>query len=362
MASINASTSGAGGVITTSDNTGTLNLQSGGTTKVSISSSGTIVDGGLIPRGGGNSYNNVGIGFSALGANTTGEYNTAVGSTALQANLTGSNLIAIGAQALYYNTANDNLAIGTTALSINTTGTGNTAVGTGIAGVNYGALRNNNGSYNVAIGNSSLVENSTGSNNTAMGYQSGATGGSGSLTTGSNNIAIGYRAGLSSASAANQIMIGTDVTSAGGDNSVNFGKYGNVVYNVFTSNATWTRSSDLRLKKNIVDSELGLDFINKLRTVKYNWKPSYEVPQELKSYNEENYMDLNVTMHGFIAQEVKQALDEVGVSDFSGWSQQEDGTQAISYEMFIMPLVKAVKEQQTIINDLKARIETLEAK
>ena len=40
MASINASTSGAGGVITTADNTGTLQLQSGGTTIATISPTG----------------------------------------------------------------------------------------------------------------------------------------------------------------------------------------------------------------------------------------------------------------------------------------------------------------------------------
>lgn len=45
MASINASTSGAGGIITTADNTGTLNLQSGGTTIATISSNGLISKG-----------------------------------------------------------------------------------------------------------------------------------------------------------------------------------------------------------------------------------------------------------------------------------------------------------------------------
>jgi hypothetical protein len=40
MASINASTSGAGGLISTADNTGTLQLQSGGTTIATISSTG----------------------------------------------------------------------------------------------------------------------------------------------------------------------------------------------------------------------------------------------------------------------------------------------------------------------------------
>lgn len=40
MASIDASTSGAGGIITTADNTGTLNLQSGGATIATVSSTG----------------------------------------------------------------------------------------------------------------------------------------------------------------------------------------------------------------------------------------------------------------------------------------------------------------------------------
>jgi hypothetical protein len=46
MASINASTSGAGGVITTADNTGILNLQSGGTTVATVSSSGFAIGSG----------------------------------------------------------------------------------------------------------------------------------------------------------------------------------------------------------------------------------------------------------------------------------------------------------------------------
>jgi hypothetical protein len=48
MASINASTSGAGGVITTADNTGTLQLQSGGTTIATISSTGLALNTGNI--------------------------------------------------------------------------------------------------------------------------------------------------------------------------------------------------------------------------------------------------------------------------------------------------------------------------
>lgn len=53
MASIDASTSGAGGIITTADNTGTLNLQSGGTTIATINSTGLSMASGkvLAPTG-----------------------------------------------------------------------------------------------------------------------------------------------------------------------------------------------------------------------------------------------------------------------------------------------------------------------
>ena len=69
-------------------------------------------------------------------------------------------------------------------------------------------------------------------------------------------------------------------------------------------------------------------------------------------------MDTEVKMNGLIAQEVKQALIDSGVSevnaeDYGVWSEQPDGTQAISREMFVIPLINAIKE-------LKARIEVLE--
>jgi hypothetical protein len=51
MASINASTSGAGGVITTADNTGNLNIQSAGSTVLALTSSGVAITGTLTQSG-----------------------------------------------------------------------------------------------------------------------------------------------------------------------------------------------------------------------------------------------------------------------------------------------------------------------
>ena len=46
-------------------------------------------------------------------------------------------------------------------------------------------------------------------------------------------------------------------------------------------------------------------------------------------------MTLDVTMHGLVAQEVKEALDKTGVEKFGGWSEDDDGCQRISKEMFV---------------------------
>ena len=66
MASINASTSGGGGIITTADATGNLDIQSGGSTVVAVTSAGVAVTGTL----------------SATGASTftgTGKFATTIG-------------------------------------------------------------------------------------------------------------------------------------------------------------------------------------------------------------------------------------------------------------------------------------------
>jgi len=66
-------------------------------------------------------------------------------------------------------------------------------------------------------------------------------------------------------------------------------------------------------------------------------------------------MNLDAVIHGMIAQDVKEALDEEGVDTFGGWKERRDGSQVLSREMFITPLINAVKE-------LSAKVEELEDK
>ena len=310
---------------------------------------------------------NTALGFNALYGNTTASQNTAVGYQSLYTNSNGANNTAVGYQALKTSsTASDNTAVGFYALLNNTTGEPNSAFG-------KNALKSNTtGTNNTAIGQNALRDPTTASNNTAIGHRAGE-----SLAgNGAENVLIGVNAGNYSTildSGSQNVCIGTNVSTGSNNNNASitigyqiqgqgtgyatFGSPSGKIYNQFTTNATWTQTSDVRLKTNIENDLLGLSFINRLRTVKFNWKPSNEIDQSLPQYSKTNIRNTETVIHGLIAQEVKAALDAEGVSTFAGWDVGLDGVQAISREMFISPLIKAIQEQQAIIETLKARLD-----
>ena len=311
--------------------------------------------------------NNTAVGRSALQSNTTASNNTAVGYNALTANTTGATNVAMGDGALGSNTtASNNVAVGSGCLSSNTTGLENVAVGR--LALNANII----GSYCTAVGKDA-IKLSTADSNTSIGCFSGE-----ATTTGAQNTYVGQYAGWNNVTGSNNIFIGRDATANGsdpdnqivlgvsctafGNNYFTFGRPSNRVYNSFTTNASWTQSSDVRLKTNIQNDILGLDFICKLKPRTYQWKASNEIPEELTNhYSEENNKDTEVVMNGFIAQEVKEALDAVGNPVFNGWSVEPDGTQAISREMFILPLVKAIQELKAVVDTQATKIAELEA-
>lgn len=334
---------------------------------------------------------NTAVGYEALLSNTTAGWNTAVGNDALRTNSTGAKNTAVGRRALYSNTTGtDNAAFGTEdsgggygPLWSNTTGNYNTAVGNGSLGKNTTASQNTavgyqagysntTGNQNVAIGSQALYSNSTNNDATAVGYRAGysATGNGNTflgtlagqdtvaLTSGYNNTILGAYCRTSSAAAINQVVIGYNITGQA-DSNVTIGSASGKIYNAFTSNATWTQTSDGRLKTNVQDDTLGLSFINRLRPVKFNWKASNEIDPSLPYYNEVNERDTTTVIHGLIAQEVKEALDAEGVGTFAGWDQGSDGIQAISREMFISPIIKAIQELKAELDATKAEIAAL---
>ena len=57
-------------------------------------------------------------------------------------------------------------------------------------------------------------------------------------------------------------------------------------------------------------------------------------------------------------------MDKHGITDFNGWTvdaTHKDDKQGVSYEMFVVPLVKAVQELKAELDAAKTRIATLEA-
>ena len=222
------------------------------------------------------------------------------------------------------------------------------------------------------MGSGALYSNSTNNDNTAVGYQAGysATGNGNTclgtlagkdtvaLTTGYNNTILGAYCRTTTSASINQVVIGYNITGQA-DSNVTIGSASGKIYNAFTVNATWTQTSDGRLKTNVQNDTLGLSFINRLRPVKFNWKASNEIDPSLPYYNEVNERDTQTVIHGLIAQEVKEALDAEGVDTFAGWDEGPDGIQAISREMFISPLIKAVQELKAELDAAKAEIAAL---
>tara|TARA_R100001443_G_scaffold97526_2_gene104374 strand:- start:721 stop:2517 length:1797 start_codon:yes stop_codon:yes gene_type:complete len=334
---------------------------------------------------------NTAVGGYAGYYNVTGQNNTFLGYEAGFGSGVGnshSNNVMIGHQAGYYITDGaNNTLVGSQAGVDLTGGSGNVYIGheaatnASQAGQNvvigFQAAHGNDstawtGDYNVIIGHDAGkgLEGNSSNHNTVVGFEAGKAMTSGaenalfgskcgdSITSGNNNTLIGYNNDVAAADRNDTICIGKDITSAANSharlgNGTNFTEL-----NFSASGNSWANTSDIRIKKDIVDGDLGLDFVNKLRTIKYKDKPSSEWSDELKSGMKSEAITTessNAVQDGFVAQEVKKIADDLGTT-FSGWQGDESDTsqrQMLQYDKFVVPLIKAVQE-------LSAKVKALE--
>jgi len=213
------------------------------------------------------------------------------------------------------------------------------------------------GIQNTAVGFAAGQQISPGDDSICIGHDSAD-----NLTTGHQNIAIGVDTTLSAVSGDNQIVMGQNVTCVGNDNFT-FGN-GSTDSNIAFGATSISAPSDIRLKEDIQDEEVGLDFINDLRPVTFLWKKEKDIPIELDAYKEgsEKRTMNGKYNHGFIAQEVKETIDNYTLKDgFNMWEESEaDGRQRVSPSALVPILVKAIQEQNALIEALTARITTLE--
>jgi len=160
------------------------------------------------------------------------------------------------------------------------------------------------------------------------------------LTTGDNNVIIGKGADVSAAAGTNQIVIGQGATGVG-DNTAIIGNSSVTDVYMGDNGSTWSTTSDGRLKENVEDWNVGLDAINNLRIVSYNFKKDNPY-----KYNSEK------KRQGIIAQEAQKVLPEM-IKDDGEWL-------SANQEPMIWALVNSVKELTEKNERLENKIKDLE--
>jgi hypothetical protein len=239
------------------------------------------------------------VGNGALQNNTSGTPNTAVGANALVNNLIGTNNVAVGDNALVANTGNLNTAVGSGAGSSLTSADGNTFLG-------------------VAAGNLT--------------------------TTGRNNTYIGRSANGSAPTNTFEIVICANDTGAyGKGSSTSFIQ--NPCYQG-NNQPSWSVVSDQRIKRNIATIASGLDVINALRPVTFD----YALAKEMKLTQPSDA--------GFVVQEYQKVLPEqCGEVAASPLEQKLTGSETLlSMTPNLNPYLVAA------IQELTARVAQLEGK
>jgi len=309
------------------------------------------------------SYNTA-FGSLALDANTTASYNVAIGYQAGSASITNSNNVFIGTQAGLTTTANfctyighqagysqttggfstflgnkagasqttgeQNTFLGLNAGFANTTGQLNTFVG------QYCGDTNTTGQGNVAVGFNALTANTTGQGNTAVGTAAGI-----SITRGLFNTSLGYIAGDLLTTGNFNTSLGANARPSTSTATGQFTLGDTNVTNLRCNDTTISSLSDIRDKTNVKNLPFGLDFINKLRPVQFDWAARDGSRKGKKDF-------------GFIAQELDEVETHFNTQPYTRLVHKENPEMWEADPMKTYPiLIKAVQE-------LSARLEKLE--
>ena len=287
------------------------------------------------------------VGYQAA-RSSTAQRTTAFGYQAAYSHTSGGNSVTIGAFASYYNTSSgDRTTVGYGSAQYNT-GAGNTAFGTN-ALQGPAASSGITGGYNTAIGRKSLEEITTGFFNTAVGNEALA-----DVTTGYFNVAIGSQAGEGFLTGFQNTFVGVNAgnTKTAGNNCVMLGyeaqpstatvadeiTLGNSSVTALRCQVTSITSlSDRRDKTKIENSNYGLNVIDKLKPVTFDW-------------NTRDGAKVGIKDLGFIAQDL-QEVDDENLKLVYGLNPEK---LEASYGRLIPVLVKAIQE-------LKAEIEILKS-
>jgi hypothetical protein len=276
----------------------------------------------------------VGIGYYAL-QNASGTGNVGVGYYAGASDSVGAWNTFVGYQAGRYagSNSNSNTVVGSNAgeyMGYDNTGTyRNVLVGESAAAGYVTTGYKHLGSDNVIIGASALEYGNE--NVDQCVYIGSKAGGAGSSSadrgSGENCIVIGYQAQSTSTTVTNEITLGNSSIST-----------------LRCQVTSITSLSDKRDKSNIQDSNYGLNIIEKLRPVTFEW-------------NQRDGKRVGVKEVGFIAQELQQVDD-----DYLGLVYDENPEKLEAAQGKLIPvLVKSIQELKAEIESLKEEINTLKS-
>jgi hypothetical protein len=224
-------------------------------------------------------------------------------------------------------TGAENSFFGRSAGSVNTTGGSNSFFGRAAGSLNT------TGGSNAFYGRSAGNSNTSGDNNTIIGTSADVASGNldhataigaDAIVSASNTIVLGRSAGQDEVVVQGALFLGT----LGAASSTH------ICINAFTHLSTC--SSSLRYKEQVRSFRAGLDLLQRLRPVTFNWKATGE-------------HDL-----GLIAEEVALIEPLLITHNKSG---QIEG---VKYDQLNVVLINAVREQQEIINAQQKRVERQE--
>jgi hypothetical protein len=261
-----------------------------------------------------------------------------------------SNASGFGGNAL--SVTNDGTGNGILSVANSTSSTRNSILGVGYGTGSNGAAiyASNSGNYGLYCAGQFGIDNSTVVTNLNANYLQGYTA-SNFMLTGSTATDSNALGGVTASSWTRIFATNSGTANAGGSGinllgSTSTGVAGAYVgtsgtSNIVTFTVQTTSPSDVRLKEEIADSDLGLAFVKQLRPVSYKLKAD---PKHQKGY-------------GFIADEVEELI-ELGSSlvyHEPDWKVgDETGFKTIHYPSYIAVLTKAIQE-------LSAKVEALEA-
>jgi hypothetical protein len=339
----------------------------------------SLVNGLRLGRGSGYCISSTAFGRYAMNFNQT--YSTGIGCRVGQCDspgstfigafagqyVTGSNNTAAGFGALQGNSTNPssgiyNIAVGFRAFNCAETAGCNTAIGSLAFECGYGAYAGRNTMIGASAGRCL-----TGYDNVVLGVEAGC-----SLAN-QKNVVIGHRANKTYGGKCNVIIgrcagyanpynnviiIGTDV-SVTDSNHIVWGNSNNNVYNCVWGG--WSYFSDARDKTDIepLTCNTGIKFIKKLRPVSFNFdnRKNYVDKCNFTYGQKDGTLAVEKKEYGFIAQELKQALEELNITDFSGLKYNEDkDAYRLAYTSLLAPLTKAIQELDERTQALKLKI------